>query len=192
MNTVLYLVGPPGVGKTTLVRSLLGLPASGELPLGGYYSTNPKWTVLADACAAGIYDGGLFDGADTIPAPRYQAALDFWASTLAPHKKLTVLDGDRFSHAKALAFLAERARVIVAHLTAPEEVHAARRAARGTKQDPSWVKGRVTKAANFVALAQKAGHPVATLDATRPTKDLTTALREALAYAPQRATAASA
>jgi ABC-type cobalamin/Fe3+-siderophores transport system ATPase subunit len=177
--TVLYIVGPPGVGKTTLVRALLALPQNGELPLGGYYSTHPKWTILPDACAAGIYDGGLFDGADTIPAPRYQAALDFWAEDLCK-KPLTVLDGDRFSHAKALDFLAERARVIVAHLTAPDEVHAARRAARGSKQDATWVKGRITKAANFAKLAADKGHAVATLDAQRSPAELASALRTAL------------
>jgi len=171
MGIALYLVGAPGIGKTTLARNLLGIGPHGELPLGGYLIAKPKWTVTPKACAGGHYTGGTFDGADMVPAPAYKEALLYWAKDLAPAKRLTLLDGDRFSMPNALAIVREHAHVVVAHLTAPDEVHAARRAARGSKQDPTWAKGRVTKAANFVEHAKKLGHLIVTLNAGAMTAD---------------------
>ena len=40
-------------------------------------------------------------------------------------------------------------RVLCAHLTASDEVMIARRKERGSDQDPTWLKGRVSKARKF-------------------------------------------
>jgi hypothetical protein len=77
--------------------------------------------------------------------------MDWWAA--APPRALTILDGDRLSHAGAVSFFAEQpgARLVCCYLTAPIAVGASRRAARGSNQNAAWVKGRATKACRFYA-----------------------------------------
>ncbi len=174
--TVLYLVGAPGVGKTSLARALLRMQGP-ELPIGSFLVQKPKWTVAPHMCAAGHYQADDFDGADMVPYNGAQEALDYWAQELRPQHELTLLDGDRFSHEKALTWLMDRDDVAVAHLTAPDDVHAARRALRGSDQNATWVKGRVTKASRFADIARGKGCRTLTLDATTPTRAMLGELR---------------
>jgi len=169
MSIVVFIVGAPGVGKTTLVRELLE-PNSALI-------ASPKWTVGPTVCAAGHYVGGKFDGADTVPYNGVQTALLFWEQRLAS-RSVTILDGDRFSFSGAREFFAERgARDTCIYLdTAPETIQA-RRQQRGTTQNATWVKGRVSKALNFAT--GFAEDRLLRLDAARPAKELAT---EALAF----------
>lgn len=142
--TVLWVVGEPGVGKTTLTRLFLE-PNSRLL-------AKPKWTIGGSIVAAGHYTGGAFDGADTVPYNGAKAALECWSELLRPTVFLTLFDGDRFSNANTRAFFdtygkSHRQRCIL--LSAPAEVALARRVARGTTQNPTWVLGRTTKSRNF-------------------------------------------
>jgi hypothetical protein len=142
VSRVLFLVGAPGVGKTTLVRGLLG--SEPRLVL------KPKWTLSGtDICAGGHYTGAAFDGADTIAYNGARAAFEYWVENLRGYP-LTILDGDRFSNANALSWWVDAgADICCAHLTLPESRAQQRRDARGTTQNPTWVKGRATKAARF-------------------------------------------
>src|SRR5690242_8502091 len=139
-KTILWVVGEPGVGKTTLVRGLLG-PVVARIP-------KPKWTYGSGVACAGSFTGGAFDGADTVPYNGAAEALVFWREAIK--EPLTIFDGDRFSNTKAVELFAAHRRLCVL-LAAPEEVVAARRAARGTEQNASWVLGRKTKSRRFHA-----------------------------------------
>lgn len=151
-HIALWLVGPPGVGKTTLAKLLLGFPEVGTIP-------KPKWTVALKKpwCAAGWYAGTTFDGADTVPYNGAAEALTYWKANLLgqPDLRITLFDGDRFSNQNALSFVEEAlalvpgSRTACLHLTAGPDILQARREQRGSKQSPSWMLGRATKAARF-------------------------------------------
>jgi hypothetical protein len=151
---ILYVLGAPGVGKTTLVRGLFG-----DRPLIFSEPPEPKWTVAMNpdgpaAVAAGWYKGETFDGGDTVPYSGARAALEFWAASMGMMPPLTILDGQRFATAPSLAYLREVApdhAIIGVHLVATSEELATRRAARGSNQSPSWMKGATTGARNFAA-----------------------------------------
>jgi hypothetical protein len=174
MSVVLFVLGEPGIGKTSLARRLLQ-PDS-------YLVAKPKWTVGETVCAAGHYTGDTFDGADTVPYNGVADALRYWDAHLRSHA-LTMLDGDRFSHEGALAHFRPAALIRGVYLSAPAEIAVARRAARGSNQNATWLKGRQTKAANFAMRMHDAGYPVLRLDARASTLELEIEVRRMLAAA---------
>jgi ribose 1,5-bisphosphokinase PhnN len=146
----IFIVGAPGAGKTTLARVLIGKDP--------WLVQKPKWTVNHAICAAGHYSGGTFDGADTVGYNGVKEALVYWQAHLltarTPHPiRFTVFDGDRFSHQDALSFVRERSeRTGVVYMDADAATLAARRAARGSTQNETWMKGRATKSERFAEL----------------------------------------
>lgn len=148
---ILYVLGAPGVGKTTLVRTLLSYYSDDDPVLT--QPPEPKWSLAGDAVAAGHYSGKTFDGADTIPYNGARAALEYWAQTLA-ESSLTILDGARFSTGPSLARLRELApghAIVGVYLVATDAQLDERRAARGSNQNAAWIKGATTVARNFAA-----------------------------------------
>lgn len=144
-HRALFLVGAPGVGKTTQIRLLLQ-PEQLFLCM----ISKPKWTHTQNICAAGHYAGQTFDGADTVPYNGVQEALDYWARNFKKRMRLTIFDGDRFSHAGAVEFVKKHdVDVRVVLLTATANNLDARRKSRGSNQNATWLKGRETKAENF-------------------------------------------
>lgn len=184
----LFVVGAPGIGKTTLVRALMARLDPRETR----YLVYPKWTVAPGVfAAAGHYDGGTFDGADTVPYNGVEAALDFWSNQLADDCPLTILDGDRFSHEGVVRYFDRSSvrgqyrngpdvGVAIALLSAPDSLCQARRDARGSKQNASWVAGRVTKARRFAEGFASPASPTIKVDASLPTLAMLADLLDAL------------
>ena len=170
MNAVLFIVGEPGVGKTTLCRALLGpLDALTLVP-------KPKWTLGGWICAAGHYSGGPFDGADRVPYNGVQESLQYWLKHLRSYS-VTLLDGDRFSYVSTVAFFRSHGiEVSSVLLQAPSQLVAERRVARGSQQNEAWLRGRVTKAQRF---HEQVGG--LSLDAQAPIEVLATTIRARLA-----------
>jgi hypothetical protein len=141
---VLFLLGSPGVGKTTLARRLLW--SSGREPT---LLWRPKWTFTDSVCAAGHYKGELFDGADTIPYSGGKEVLRSWSQMFLTWP-LTIMDGDRMSNKGTLEFLDRfNVRRYAILLQASSLDLIARRLERGSNQNPAWIKGRETKSARF-------------------------------------------
>ena len=150
MHKAIFVVGSPGVGKTSAVRSLIqGTPERFTHPESGAI----KWTFSSPFCLAGHYGLGTFDGADTIPYDGAAPCLKFWREHLLPSGKYayTIFDGDRFSNSTAQASIESTPGVLAlcAYIYAPDEVLDRRRLGRGSDQNPTWMAGRATKARNF-------------------------------------------
>lgn len=151
MHTAIFVVGPPGVGKTSAVRVLLGDKFTNFTHPD---TSKVKWCLQDEGpfVFVGHYGKGTFDGGDTVPNDGWIPCMEHWEKEILPNEqyKFTVFDGDRFSHANCEKFLQERGvRVLCAHLTASDAVMDARRKERGSDQNPTWLKGRVSKAKNF-------------------------------------------
>jgi hypothetical protein len=113
---------------------------------------NPKWTLFptptpGGIAAAGTWRGDKFDGADTLPISQIKPAMVYWAEHLSDYK-LTILDGDKLSTQNAKeTVMRSGGQVRCLLISGPDG--AERRALRGTTQNASWVKGRMTKSLNF-------------------------------------------
>ena len=141
-SLVIFVVGAPASGKTTMVKRFLD-------PFDTYLTPAPKWTVSGRVCAAGHYGQGTFDGADTIPFNGAIPALEFWHSHNSFASSITFLDGDRMSNTSCLSYIKERNyRSVCVYLNLSEKIRNLR-ASKRSKQNASWVKGRITKARRF-------------------------------------------
>jgi len=159
---LIYLIGAPGVGKSTLMRELTKNCGRYEAPGKPAYDA-----LLKDGGIVGVELGRrreTFSGTDALPMDVHPKALEWIKQAPFP---LVLAEGQRLG---TLAFFsaADDAgyNVHVLALTSPPEVSAQRRAQRGSKQTESWVKGATTRAAHLYQGALAAGRfDVGILDA---------------------------
>tara|TARA_Y100000592_G_C5463288_1_gene315166 strand:+ start:1407 stop:1967 length:561 start_codon:yes stop_codon:yes gene_type:complete len=148
-KVVLFVCGAPGVGKTTVLRGLLD-------PWSTSLVEKPKWTISGEYGLVGHYTNGLHDGGDTLAYNGAAEAMDYMEGTLFKRDGLRyfILDGDRFTARSAMARVERMPEALMGcvHLTASEETLLARRSQRNTTQNPTWMKGRKTKASRFAAM----------------------------------------
>jgi hypothetical protein len=150
VTCALWVVGPPAAGKTTIVRELIGF-----LEAPPVLVERPKWSLAYGGCvvAAGHYTGETFDGADQVGYNQTRETLEYWRDRLRPVAALTVFDGDRFSHAGAVDFMRPLVDAVrVMYVDECEDLLRIRREERQWDPDPTWLKGRVTKARKFAEL----------------------------------------
>jgi hypothetical protein len=155
VTAAVYLIGPPGVGKTSLMETVkepyLEADAHRAWPgsllwLIDLY--NPHDSTGPEAVELGRRRG-TFSGTDALGMAVMPHAVD-WLVNTRSLPALVFGEGARLGTLAFLRLLDERVdhRLTVVHLTADPDGLKVRRAERGSNQDPSWMRGAETRAAN--------------------------------------------
>lgn len=158
MKTLVYLVGGPGSGKSTLMAQLTGGWARVPAP-GGFVARD--WLIDQDGRAAGVELGrqrGDFSGTDALPHNAIGPACDYLAAQT--ETGLVFGEGARLGVWRFLDLaLAAGYSVVLGHLEHPDQRDwlAERSQRLGKIQSPTWVAGRVTAARNLAQTAAAAG-----------------------------------
>lgn len=183
MTATLYVVGPPAVGKSTLVSALLERYVSaGPVDVGHPPLVVEHLRLVADSAQPdGVYLGirrDEFPGTDALSMGVLPHAEE-WAqhAALPP---LIVGEGDRLAHERFLAPLAERGQLVIVYLAASPKILAARRLERGSQQNETWATGRATRARNVAEAAERRGWDVVKVYASAPADTIAVRVRDEL------------
>jgi len=173
-----YIYGEPGVGKSTLVAALTeGLEPE---------ATDSPVPFLRYDC--GVVELGRrredFSGTDAM-SMSIQPKVVAFLKAIRP--RLVLAEGDRLANAKFFNAVEALGYVVHKYQLWGLRVAAAQRAARGSKQDETWLLGRQTKVANLRRVVGgvilPAGAPLGEL-VERMTDPVAMALRTAKEAAP--------
>lgn len=162
-----YIIGVPGAGKTTLVNALTagagghvvtgkGIPAHVLYPTGIAQIGRPR-------------ENG-FGGTDALAMSAQPVVLRWMEDEVFGPPPLLFGEGDRLANASFFTAAREQGwDVTIVHVALSPQTAAARRAARGSKQDPTWLQGRATKVARLVDSALTFADRVVILDGEKDT-----------------------
>lgn len=151
MTGSLYVLGAPGVGKTTLCRGLL------ENVSLATSSRKIHGVLVGHDFPGGVYLGKMreeFPGTDALAMSVGPDAIEWVTTGQLPD--IIFGEGARLGYAGFLNALARATDLTVVHLTAKEATLDARCRARGSNQGATWRKGAATRAASAVKRVQGA------------------------------------
>lgn len=164
MKKLVYVIGEPGSGKSTLAELLFRGVAAEARTAPFAHVVHPHSIELGARREA-------FSGTDALPMNVQPKVVPM---ILASEAELFFAEGDRLANEKFfLACSASRIHVVPFLLSIPHQVAAARRVARGSKQNATWVRGRISKVAN---LWQTFGAKDRVLDGTLAPDEIVAAL----------------
>lgn len=172
VSRLVYIIGEPGVGKTTALEIYCGrfFPVDDADPI-------PHRAWLDRDRLAFVTLGRHrppFSGTDTLSLGIQPRAVAWLTSPGAPD--LVIAEGDRLANAKFFDAIVDSGRRLdVVHLTLDPATAEARRDARGSTQDPAWIKGRRTKVERL-----SRDYWATLIDTDRPARDVADDLRHVI------------
>lgn len=166
MRSLLYMIGVPGVGKTSTLRGAL-MDVEGHAVV----QSIPQFIIYPGGAQLGIARE-QFGGTDAYDMAVQPKAIDWLRDAPFP---AVVAEGDRLGNPSFFA-AALRAGwdLSICWLDVPLDIAAARRHERGSKQNAGWIRGRITKIDNLV---EAWGSRVWRLDGNRPLVEVVRALK---------------
>lgn len=167
---LLYIIGEPGAGKTTVVKRL-----TRSVPFEVRTVPYVSWTQYSTRLVQVGHDRGTFGGTDALGMASQKHVLGWLDYHLSEDSfKYVLAEGDRLANGKFFEAIHEMGiHFTVACIQAEPELLQERREKRnaeiGKAQDERWLKTRATKVRN---LAERWVAPEWTLDASLPVPEL--------------------
>jgi ribose 1,5-bisphosphokinase PhnN len=140
LKRVVYIIGAPGAGKTTLMRETMApyQTIQHAAPFAHIEYDHPTERVVQLG-----KDRGTFSGTDAL-SMSVQPNVMKWLQYC--DYETIMAEGDRLANDKFFdACESTLDGLVLVLVDTDPEVAAARRKMRGSKQDPAWLKGRITK-----------------------------------------------
>jgi hypothetical protein len=173
MTKALYMMGPPGVGKSTvmgLLLDLLGLETGPEYRVWPTRNKQLHGQDLEDIVTGqvrGLYLGVQredFPGTDGLGMAASTEAVE-WVNDAETLPELVLGEGQRLGTFRFLKPLSERADLRVVYLNAETRILDARCAERGSNQSDQFRRAAATRAKNVTDELRSAGVKVVEFDA---------------------------